>query len=158
MVRFPLPSLRQQRRKAAKPKNMVFSYQNVTVTCLPVSRPSDPPARPRRPRFSFFHSSIVKKQTPKSLKKKPGTSKPTEPNLNPAPISIQPISRISPEQETSSPAAPPPSSVSGVIVVCPQTSQQGSNRNFREKRHLFDFSRKFPPSPRKTTHRRRRNP
>jgi hypothetical protein len=45
----------------------------------------------RRPRFSFFHSSIVKKQT-----SHPGQSIPNDPEKNPVP----PISKPMPIQET----------------------------------------------------------
>ena len=54
--------------------NPVFSYQNVTVCVSFMRNPKASPRR-RRPRFSFFSSSIVKKPT--TLKGRHKTTHPT---------------------------------------------------------------------------------
>ncbi|WP_210206049.1 hypothetical protein, partial [Rhizobium sp. UGM030330-04] len=85
--------------------NEVYSLvQNVTVKVYSRGPNLFRPRKLRRPRFSFFSYSIVKKQTAQAVTKSNPQS------INPGKTtSIQLINLISLERKSSSPAAPPPS-------------------------------------------------
>jgi hypothetical protein len=82
---------------------------------LSLTVPQAPP-----PTFLFLPYSIVKKQTPNRVKK----PKPKPESLSQKDQTISANLQFSPERKTSSLAAPPPSSVSGLIEDTSQTSQQ----------------------------------
>ncbi|MCI9868889.1 hypothetical protein RHIZ_23355, partial [Rhizobium skierniewicense] len=93
---------------------------NVTVKVSFKGQVSLPVPQASPPTFLFLPYSIVKKQTHirvKTSKPKPESLNPQEPNLAANPQVFQ-------ERRTSSLAAPPPSSVSGLIEDTPETSQQ----------------------------------
>lgn len=134
---------RFHRSHSKRDRHFVFQTDNPQSPKAPETVRENPPTT-----FLFLPYSIVKKPTQR-LNYKTNVKNPRRPTVKPASISMRQLLcdffRISPERRTSSPAAPPPSSVRRVIEATPFPSQHNTSQKIQKKRKpllwkmFFDF-------------------
>jgi hypothetical protein len=109
------------------PKNLVFSYQNVTVICLLVNGPK---TIRETPPTTFLFLPIFNCQITDIRASKPKRQNPRSQTVKPGPSASQPILCDFQKRTQSALEAPPPSSVSGVIDPPSETVNTNRQRNF----------------------------